>query len=1360
MVHRLWIGIHKGNLGLAAVAPGMSLCATTGPAARPPDTQIESVVTHDESCIRERLEACRQGMIQLGILRTKHLRMMEDMRGRLPLIPSCGDVRSREKRFEAVTQQRESIRSEDSGRASIRDCVDVSRAHSPLADCISHRSSLSMDSGCSSVRDSSVDTLVGALPLQPFLTYTAFRKQSLEETPIIISKMPAIKPRNPSPPRVTPRARKAMDYERRTADQILDGRPEDIHLLTTTIESTTSLRRNANGGTRPRSMYATYEAARSLERGETKRQNRSRSPPMLDSRSFSALTPPPIHRKFGVAQNIDPNEQITISPKAAPRKHVPTQEVLPIQAVRRQQIKPDEGNRDPLVQAARQFLERSPKMQKRRFSSQDPARPRPKSMFETDCATDCEPISTIFSAQPAKVLSRQVSHATPETSPVGARRLTVAAGIARFEAHVRQQQQQGNRRDKPWHESKALMRLRDETQNLPVPPPILYQLTADEEENIPLPGVSQGIHVRRADKQFPIRTDEVDLLSLKSGGLKALPRSRLLRRLAFFSPCQIKEGEDPCSCAHFVHPWKAARVGNPFARLGGAEKRISSNHEKRLYLRESGHKRITLSIDALYPPFGTPCRSCSHELLGHSAHLLIQDDVVLAKMLSLSEMAEKVVKRMNWMKILQDRSWCRRRLDLDQRLPPKVSGLDLQTFVLLGEMLNLLLLRIQNVDPDLEWPVHWTGMPPFYPKDECSIEEHLQRYLWQESDHTTAGRVAACEFLLERINSWNPGRAPEFAYKMHQKKRQNRLTVLRAFRVMNNRRSRAEAEEIVQQSSEINEELREINAARETLNQLNRAGFDLMRARHFWWCRLPQIVPILPIYQPVQIFGKRFVLRALRQLQLHLVADAFLMRGQRFAQIVAEVIEFMKKEPYLRKDQMCNEGTTTEKEIDFKFRLCGEKRAKNTTAFYAKWLNGEKPSLPGDIDIKDVVKAAYLFAKQRRRDAKKVQSKNGDPLIVDVARADDVFEEELSGHIQFRVIQNRVDTRMPQNILYYLSQLLQLYSVALPKMPREYITRLIYDTRHMNMVIIKPDRGVIGGICFRAFLRHGFSEIVFCAVTADEQVKGYGTHLMNHVKEFHAQSLQIYHLMTYADKLAIGYFSKQGFTTDIPIPQENYKGFIKDYDGATLMACHLHPQIPYTHYAQFCMVERDLIREAAKVIYPDESQQVTRAGIEHLHKEYAGSPVPLNEIVDLELESSEELPHKKDYENKIRQILNKLKQHADAWPFLEPVDAVQVPEYYSYIKQPIDLQTMAEKLKGKHYGHEALFLADLRRMFDNCYRFNGVETEYYRMGYVVNKLALNLVETAFPNLPDWHPKLPDLKPILYVETDEEESSEE
>lgn len=54
-----------------------------------------------------------------------------------------------------------------------------------------------------------------------------------------------------------------------------------------------------------------------------------------------------------------------------------------------------------------------------------------------------------------------------------------------------------------------------------------------------------------------------------------------------------------------------------------------------------------------------------------------------------------------------------------------------------------------------------------------------------------------------------------------------------------------------------------------------------------------------------------------------------------------------------------------------------------------------------------------------------------------------------------------------------------------------------------------------------------FGEIAFCAITADEQVKGYGTRLMNHLKEHARDADGLTHFLTYADNNAVGYFIKQ-----------------------------------------------------------------------------------------------------------------------------------------------------------------------------------------------------------------------------------------
>ena len=54
----------------------------------------------------------------------------------------------------------------------------------------------------------------------------------------------------------------------------------------------------------------------------------------------------------------------------------------------------------------------------------------------------------------------------------------------------------------------------------------------------------------------------------------------------------------------------------------------------------------------------------------------------------------------------------------------------------------------------------------------------------------------------------------------------------------------------------------------------------------------------------------------------------------------------------------------------------------------------------------------------------------------------------------------------------------------------------------------------------------------------------------------------------YADNYAIGYFKKQGFAKQISMPLERWKGFIKDYEGGTLMECEILKEVDYTALRQ------------------------------------------------------------------------------------------------------------------------------------------------------------------------------------------------
>ena len=47
-------------------------------------------------------------------------------------------------------------------------------------------------------------------------------------------------------------------------------------------------------------------------------------------------------------------------------------------------------------------------------------------------------------------------------------------------------------------------------------------------------------------------------------------------------------------------------------------------------------------------------------------------------------------------------------------------------------------------------------------------------------------------------------------------------------------------------------------------------------------------------------------------------------------------------------------------------------------------------------------------------------------------------------------------------------------------------------------------------------------------------------------------------------------------------------------------------------------------------------------------------------------------------------MLAEMEGHRDSWPFLEPVDRSEFPEYFKVIKKPMDFQTMRNRLaEGK-----------------------------------------------------------------------------
>jgi len=59
-----------------------------------------------------------------------------------------------------------------------------------------------------------------------------------------------------------------------------------------------------------------------------------------------------------------------------------------------------------------------------------------------------------------------------------------------------------------------------------------------------------------------------------------------------------------------------------------------------------------------------------------------------------------------------------------------------------------------------------------------------------------------------------------------------------------------------------------------------------------------------------------------------------------------------------------------------------------------------------------------------------------------------------------------------------------------------------------------------------------------------------------------------------------------------------------------------------------------------------------------------------------------------------------------AAPFKEPVNPALVPNYYTVIKEPMDLQKIDQRIGQKYYKTLGKFIGDVMRIFENCRFFN------------------------------------------------------
>ena len=94
-------------------------------------------------------------------------------------------------------------------------------------------------------------------------------------------------------------------------------------------------------------------------------------------------------------------------------------------------------------------------------------------------------------------------------------------------------------------------------------------------------------------------------------------------------------------------------------------------------------------------------------------------------------------------------------------------------------------------------------------------------------------------------------------------------------------------------------------------------------------------------------------------------------------------------------------------------------------------------------------------------------------------------------------------------------------------------------------------------------------------------------------------------------------------------------------------------------------------------------------------------------------------------------LCRKTQEQQFVWPFREPVNSQEVPDYLDVVKEPIDLSTIEKRIRrGDWYKSRAMLLTDLMRMVNNCKLYNGTSSVYTDCAIQLEKF----LRTLFPEM--------------------------
>ncbi|CAF3539240.1 unnamed protein product [Rotaria sp. Silwood1] len=91
-------------------------------------------------------------------------------------------------------------------------------------------------------------------------------------------------------------------------------------------------------------------------------------------------------------------------------------------------------------------------------------------------------------------------------------------------------------------------------------------------------------------------------------------------------------------------------------------------------------------------------------------------------------------------------------------------------------------------------------------------------------------------------------------------------------------------------------------------------------------------------------------------------------------------------------------------------------------------------------------------------------------------------------------------------------------------------------------------------------------------------------------------------------------------------------------------------------------------------------------------------------------------------------LTDQLLAHKMAWPFQKPVDIKDVPNYYTIIKDPMDLTTLKTKVMNSKLKTVCDYIRDVNKIFNNCRQFNSINSTFSQCANVVDNYFRQLLE--------------------------------